>query len=63
MLNETLRGIFTINIIFKAYERVMKIQTEMLQETMSNMQAARKKNRSTTDDIIIIKAIMEKRSF
>ena len=40
MLNETLRGIFTINIIFKAYERVMKIQTETLQETMSNMQAA-----------------------
>ena len=40
MLNETLRGIFTINIIFKTYERVMKIQTETLQETMSNMQAA-----------------------
>lgn len=39
-LNETQKGIFIINVISKAYQRVKKIQNQMLQEKMSNMPAA-----------------------
>ena len=46
----------------KAYEIVNKIQNKAIQSNMSNMQTARKKNRSTMDNIIIINAIIEKQT-
>lgn len=58
-LNETQRGIFMINAISIAYERVSKIQNQKLQEKMSNMQVAGKKNRSIVHNTIT-NAIMEK---
>ena len=58
-LNETQRGIFMINAISIAYERVSKIQNQKLQEKMSYMQVAGKKNRSTVHNTIT-NAIMEK---
>ena len=44
----------------KAYEIVKKNQNEVVQSNMSNMQTAGKKNRSTTDNIIVINAVIEK---
>ena len=59
-IQENQRGIFITNIVSKAYEIVKKIQNEAMQSTISNMQTAGKKNRSTMDNIIIINAIIEK---
>ena len=56
---ESQRGIFITNIVSKAYEIVKKVQNEAIQSSMSNMQTAGKKNRSTMDNIII-NAIIEK---
>ena len=47
----------------KAYEIVKKVQNEAIQSSMSNMQAAGKKNRSTMDNIIIINAIHYKNTY
>ena len=59
-LQESQRGIFLINIISKVYERVKKIQNEDKQAKISNMQTAAKKNRSTSDNLIIMNAIIER---
>ena len=53
-------SIFITNILSKACEIVNKIQNENVRSNMSNIQTARKKNRSTMDNIIIINAIIEK---
>ena len=44
----------------KLYIYIKKIQNEAIQSNMSNMQTAGKKSRSTTDNINIINAIIEK---
>ena len=44
-IQESQRGILIKNIMSKAYEIVKKIQNEAVQNNMSNMQTARKKNR------------------
>ena len=57
---ESQRGIFTANIVSKAYEIVKKIQNEAIQSNMCKMQTGWKKNRSTMDNIIIMNVIIEK---
>ena len=49
-----------MNIVCKVYERVKKLQNENKDANKSSMQTAGKKNRSTIDNLIIIKAIIEK---
>ena len=58
-IQESQRGIFITNIVSKAYEIVKKIQNEVIQSNMSNMQTVGKKSRSTMDNIVI-NAIIEK---
>ena len=60
-LEETERGIFLTNIVSKMYERVKKIQNESILSNMSPMQMAGRKKRSTTDNIIIINALLQER--
>ena len=60
-LEETERGIFLTNIVSKTYERVKKIQNEEIINNISPMQMAGRKNRSTTDNIIIINSLLQER--
>ena len=61
-IQESQGSIFITNIVSKAYEIVNKIQNKAIQSNMSNMRTARKKNRSTMDNILIINAIIEKQT-
>ena len=49
-----------MNLVYKVYERVKKLQNKNKQENISSMQTAGKKHRSTIDNLIIMNAIIEK---
>ena len=59
-IQESQREIFLINIVYKIYERVKKLQNENKQANISSMQTAGKKKRSAIDNLIIMNAIIEK---
>ena len=59
-IQESQREIFLMNIVYKIYERVKKLQNENKQANISSMQTAGKKKRSTIDNLVIMNAIIEK---
>ena len=58
-ISESQRGIFLVNIISKVYELVKITQNEKNNSKMSEMQAARRKEKSAMDNLIIMNTIIE----
>ena len=58
-IQENQREIFLVNIVSKIYESALKIQNEEKNKNMSQMQTARRKQRSTVDNLIILNSIIE----
>ena len=48
-----------MNRVSKIYESALKIQNENKNENMSQMQTARRKQRSAVDNLIILNLIIE----
>ena len=58
-ISESERGIFLVNIMSKVYEIVKITQNEKNNSKMSEMQAARRKEKSAMDNLIIMNTIIE----
>ena len=58
-IQENERGIFLVNIVSKICKSALKIRNEKKNETMSQMQTAGRKQRSTVDKLIILNSIIE----
>ena len=62
-IQESHRWIFLINIVCKVHEGMKKLQNEKKKTTnISSMQTARKKKRSFIDYLIIMNAIIKKKT-
>ena len=58
-IQENQRGIFLENTLSKMYESALKIQNEIKNENMSQMQTAGRKQRSAVENLIIMNSIIE----
>ena len=58
-IQENQRAIFLVNRVSKIYESALEIQNENKNENMSQMQTARRKQRSAVDNLIILNLIIE----
>ena len=62
-IQESHRWIFLINIVCKVHEGMKKLQNKKKKQTnISSMQTARKKKRSFIDYLIIMNAIIKKKT-
>ena len=60
-LSKSQKGLFSVNIVSKVHEKIKKNQNEIIQNKMSEMQTASKKQRSNMDSIVIVSATIEQK--